>query len=124
MNKFKSLVVATGCLTLIACASSPSIDKSKVFSQGQLTDEEIHSQIIGNNFSAQVRTGRHKGWYRVNIRSNGELVIDEGRFTRRWVVDNKQLCITPCFKFYKNPEMDNQYFAVIDDEIDVLLKRR
>ncbi len=124
MNVFKSSVVITSCLMLLACANSPVVDKKAVFAQAPLTDQQINTLIVGHKFAAQVKTGRHTGWYEVNIRSNGKLIIDDGRFTRRWTASGNQLCITPCFKFYKNPEAENQYFAVENDEIDVLLKLR
>ena len=116
------LVTATLSLFILGCANTSLPPTAQILEQNPLTASQLKQIFIGKTFSANVTRGRFGGRYKAEIKSDNKVIIDDGRHYRAWRLEGNKVCIESCFLVYANEKTPNTYYAIVDNQIDLILR--
>jgi len=109
----------TGAILLSGCGkNAKQVPVDRLLSGASLTENQLHASIIGNTFSANIKSGPKAGRYTFEYKANGELTINQ-KHIRHWSIADGTLCSESCAKYYQGAE--NTLLGVQDGKILVAL---
>ena len=118
-NKMLLASLFTGAILLSGCGENvKQVPVDELLSGASLTEDQLHASIIGNTFSAHVKSGPKAGRYTFEYKANGELTINQ-KHIRQWSITDGALCVESCAKYYQGAE--NTLLGVQDGKILVAL---
>ncbi len=122
MKAIKLIPITLFSFLTLGCASSNLPSANQLLQQKPLSANELEQIFIGKVFNANVTRGRFGGRYKVEIKADNKVIIDEGRHYRNWRLEENKVCIESCFNVYASEQNPNVYYAIVDGQIDLVLK--
>jgi hypothetical protein len=122
MKAIKLITTSLLPVILLGCASTSTPPINQLLQQEPLVASELENIFIGKVFNTQVKRGRFGGFYKVAIKRDNKISIDDGRHYRNWRLEGNKVCIESCFNLYASEQTPNVYYAITDGRIDLILK--
>ncbi len=122
MKAIKFIPIALLSSLILGCATSNLPPANQLQLQNPLSANQLQEVFIGKIFNANVIRGRFGGRYKVEIKEDNKVIIDEGRHYRSWRLEGDKVCIESCFNVYSSDQEPNVYYAIANDRIDLVLK--